>query len=786
MTRYLYRKQNRELRRIKFRAIGAGLLIFFAVALYIGMGSMIPSAQSTLEQVVEDQHLSDLVVRVELAPESELAQLEAIDGVEEAEARLDFASRIMVRGEQVAATLLGIDPSSPPDINILEIPQGSGTYFSQDWNDTVILEKGYADNAGIGVGDSISLMTSSGWDEKIVVGLAYSPEFIFMPINPQSIMPIPGSMAVVYLPEPSLRQSFGVPAAMVNEFLFLLEDGKEMAAKQSITEELADDTVIYTQTQDELYGYALIKEDLKQGEMFAGVIAGLILIVAFFVVYSSFTRMVQEQRREIGITRALGYRRGQVLMSYVYLALIVGGFSSLAGVLLGIPVGQMLGDYYAQLAIHASSAVFILPLEMVLTGAVFGPITAILASTIAVWSTVRMEPHEAIKGTRNRMRKRRKETKVSPPRKMNYMLKYAWRKMIRQKGRTAIMVVAVAFSVVMGSMSFLMIASFENSIAATIDNDDWDLIVDYAAPIDRENASSITSPYIVDEVMVSKVSSLWESDGSNGTALVIGMGWNQTLHRFSLDRGRLAERSNESMISYLLANDEGLSPGDSITLSTPIGTSHLIITGIVNDMIGSIYVNDSIIGEISGVELFSGAYLKVQDGHIDEVEETFLGSQLVANIQEKGNIKSGMLDFFTNYEDVLYLFGLISVLIAAIAISNIVYVSVLERRAEYSQLRAIGYRRKEVAKSVYLEVVILIIIGALVAIPLLWLVMESMATEFRIFFPMYQTILYLGDWYGYGVIVVMTFVLGLLASVPAIRYITKLDVANTVTGGRFG
>ncbi|HUV23796.1 MAG TPA: FtsX-like permease family protein [Methanomassiliicoccales archaeon] len=786
MTRYLYRKQNRELRRIKFRAIGAGLLIFLAVALYIGMGSMVPSAQQTLANIVEDQHLSDLVVRVEFAPESKLAQLETIDGVEEAEARLDIASRIMVRGDQVTATLLGINPSTPPNINILEIPQGSGTYFPQDWNDTIILEKGYADNAGIGVGDSISLLNSTGWDEKIVVGLAYSPEFIFLPINPQSIMPVPGSMAVVYIPEPSLRQSFEIPTTIVNEVLFLLDEGKENSAKQSIIEELADNTVLFTQTQDELYGYALIKEDLAQGEIFAGVIAGLILIVAFFVVYSSFTRMVQEQRREIGITRALGYRRAQVLMSYVYLALIVGGFSSLAGVLFGIPVGQMLGDYYVELTIHASGAVFILPVEMVATGAIFGPITAILASTIAVWSTVRMEPHEAIKGTKNKVRKRSKQAKIKPPRKMSYMLTYAWRKMTRQKGRTVIMVIAVAFSVVMGSMSFLMIASFQNSIAASVDGDDWDLVVDYAIPIDQENATSITSPYLEDTVMVSKVSSLWENGGKNGTALVIGMRWNQTLHEFSLDKGRLADEPNETMISYAFASDEGLSPGDSMTLSTPIGSSQLTITGIVNDMIGSVYVDDSVVSQISGVELFSGAYLKVQEGHVEEVKQTFLESPLVANIQEKGNIKSGMLDLFTNYEEVLYLFGLISVLIAAIAISNIVYVSVLERRAEYSQLRAIGYQRKEVAKSVYMEVIVLIIIGSLVAIPLLWLVMESMAAEFRIFFPMYQTILHLGDWYGYGVIVAMTFVLGLLASVPAIRYITKLDVAKTVTGGRFG
>jgi putative ABC transport system permease protein len=786
MNRYLYRKQNRELRRIKFRAIGAGLLIFFAVAMFIGMGSMVPSAQQTLGEVVEAQHLSDLYVRVEFASESEVAQLEGIDGVDEVEARLNIASRIMVGDEQVASTMLGVDPSHPPNINILNFPEGSGGYFTQDWNDTVIVEKGYADNAGVGVGDTISILSSDGLVEKTVIGLAYSPEFIFLPINPQSILPVPGSMAVVYVPQDSLRESFSIPPTIVNEFLFLLDEGKEEAAKQSIVEELAPHNIIFTQTQDDIYGYALLKEDLEQGEIFAGVIAGLILIVAFFVVYSSFVRMVQEQRREIGITRAIGYRRSQVLMSYIYLALLVGGLSSMAGVLFGVPIGQSLGDFYVQMTIHATSSTFILTPDTLVAGLLFGPITAVLASAIAVWNTVRLEPHEAIKGMGNGGRRRKKKAKVRTPRKMNYMLTYAWRKMTRQKGRTALLVLAVAFSVVMGSMSFLMIASFQNSIAASVDSDDWDLVMDYAIPLDRENASSITSPYVEDTVQVSKISATWEVGGRNGTALVIGMRWNQTLHDFSLDRGRLAELDNETMISYTLSGDEGLNPGDRITLTSPLGSAQLTITGVVNDVTGSVFVDDSVIGQISGLELFSGAYIKVQDGRTEEVKQTLLGSPMVASVQERGSLKSGMMDLFASYQDLLYLFGLISVLIAAIAISNIVYVSVLERRVEYGQLRAIGYRRRDVAKSVYLEVIIMIAIGAIVAVPLLLLVMESMVPTFREFFPVYQTILYLYDWYGYGVIVAMTFALGLLAAVPAIRYIGRLDVAKTMTGGRFG
>ena len=428
MTRYLYRKQNRELRRIKFRAIGAGLLIVLAVGLYMSLGAMFPSAMSTLDAMVENQNLNDLVVRVEAALEDQIGALESLDGVDDAECRINLASRCLVKGEQVPATLLGINPSIEPNINRLDIAEGQ--YFPSDYNGTVILEKGYADLTGISVGDEISVLTIAGYREVTVVGLAYSPEFIFLPINPQSIIPVPGTLAVVYIPDQWVRVGFGIPDRVVNEFMFLIDEGKEDSAQQAIGDLLAPNIVLFSITKDEVYGYSLIKEDLEQAELFNGVIAGLILTGAFFVVYSSFTRMVQEQRREIGILRALGYRRWQILLSYLYIAFLVGLFASIGGIIIGIPMGQVFSDFYVDWTIHASYSQFVFPTDAMFTGLIFGPLVAILATAIAVWGTVRLEPYQAIKGFGDKVRKIKKKGRISRAR-TNYMLIYAWRKLTR-------------------------------------------------------------------------------------------------------------------------------------------------------------------------------------------------------------------------------------------------------------------------------------------------------------------------------------------------------------------
>jgi ABC-type antimicrobial peptide transport system permease subunit len=268
--------------------------------------------------------------------------------------------------------------------------------------------------------------------------------------------------------------------------------------------------------------------------------------------------------------------------------------------------------------------------------------------------------------------------------------------------------------------------------------------------------------------------------------VVIAMEQGQVLHRFMLTSGTWALASDEAMVSSIFAKENKLDIGEPLLLATSLGNLTVEITATVDDMIGDIFVDRSALEPLLGEELLIGTYVKVAPGSTDQVKEDYLTSFLVADVQRKEGISSGMLDLMGSYYDIILIFGLVSVTISAIAIANIIYVSVLERSTEYGQLRALGYQKRQVGRSVYLEVLILVCIGALVSIPLLFLVLESMVDIYKEFFPVYRNILYITDWGGYLLIVVMTFAMALLAAWPAIRTVGRMDVVKSVTGGRFG
>src|SRR5206468_3600543 len=62
------------------------------------------------------------------------------------------------------------------------------------------------------------------------------------------------------------------------------------------------------------------------------------LFVGAFIIYNTFSIIVAQRARELGLLRAVGASGGQVTRSVAAEAIAVGLFSSIVGILLGIGV----------------------------------------------------------------------------------------------------------------------------------------------------------------------------------------------------------------------------------------------------------------------------------------------------------------------------------------------------------------------------------------------------------------------------------------------------------------
>ena len=148
--------------------------------------------------------------------------------------------------------------------------------------------------------------------------------------------------------------------------------------------------------QDDAEAYRVLYEDIENDQQVWNAISALVLFAAALAAFNLISRIVEAQRREIGIGMALGVDRWRLAIR----PLLVGAQIAVLGVIAGVGVGYVVGNAMGDLLES------FLPLPEYRTpfqygvyaqAAALGLIVPIVASAIPVWRAIRVEPIEAIR-----------------------------------------------------------------------------------------------------------------------------------------------------------------------------------------------------------------------------------------------------------------------------------------------------------------------------------------------------------------------------------------------------
>ncbi|MDL2215992.1 FtsX-like permease family protein [Ruminococcaceae bacterium OttesenSCG-928-N02] len=107
-------------------------------------------------------------------------------------------------------------------------------------------------------------------------------------------------------------------------------------AKTTLAELAAGKGYTFDRDQDE--GYASFGEDAERVDAIAAVFPVFFILVAALVCLTTMTRMVEDQRTQIGTMKALGYAAGSILVKYIVYAGVASFFGSIFGVAVGLQV----------------------------------------------------------------------------------------------------------------------------------------------------------------------------------------------------------------------------------------------------------------------------------------------------------------------------------------------------------------------------------------------------------------------------------------------------------------
>ncbi|MBI5959658.1 MAG: ABC transporter permease [Chloroflexi bacterium] len=756
--RFWLRWSWRDLRARWLQVVAIALIIALGTGVFAGLGGQETWRVASLDASYSRLHMYDL--RMELADGSFLDQaalvdtLTGIDGVTTLETRLIVptlvdASKpdktVLVQGQ-----LTGVDlAAGGPHINGLFVKEGQGRTLTEadTAQDVVVVEQTFADYYDLKPGDALRISGDVALD---FVGAGQSPEYFTVVPENGTFMGEAG-LAVLFLPLDTVQRIAG-REGLVNDVLFLIDKGADRETvraevERRMTAAFASTGIEFMNPEDDM-AHKLLYTDAKEDQATWDAVAFLFLIGAALAAFNLAGRIVEAQRRQIGIGMALGVPRQWI----AFRPMLVGFQIAVLGTILGLIFGLVLNQLFANLFRD------LLPLPYwdikfyvpgYLRATLLGILIPFVATLIPVWRAVRVAPVDAIRSgylvakggglswIANFIPLPGKSFSQMP---LKNLLRSPWRSLLTVLGISMAIVLMTAF------------IGFLDTFQATMDraeeayvNEAADRVVvtlDFFYPVENGEISGIRDainsegkPLVAQlETGLILGGNLSRGDEEINTLLELH-DMDEAIWRPTLLKGHLTGDEPGIIISEKAAEDLELSVGDKVTLEYPrregvlnfqLVKSEMTVTGIHNNPIRVLSYMDLSGAEMMGLEGATNLLVvKPADGvDADDIKRAMLTQPGVASAQAISEFAKAFDEALDVFVVILRVVQGIVLFMAFLIAFNSTSINVDERVREIATMFAFGLPIRTVNRMQMVENLIIGVLGTIIGIVLGWFVLN--------------------------------------------------------------
>ena len=476
--------------RWSWRDLRARWLQVAAIALILGIGSGTYSGLTSVSEWRRTSYdasyaaLSMYDLRVELTTGGFASARRLVDvagsiphadDVEAVEARLAVPIQVDASTPDelvlVPGRLVGVDVSAGgPHVAGIATVDGRGLRAADAGDDVVVVDQHVVDRHDLPPTGTLRL---SGGRELRYVGTGLSPE-AFYPVDDRGS--VFADFAILYAPLGTVQRISGHPG-QANSLVLRVRDGADRDRVQreledALAAELGEVGTTVTRQEDDQV-LRLLYDDVEGDQRFYDIFALLILAGATFAAFNLTVRIVEAQRREIGIGMALGVPPWTIAVR----PLLVGAEVALLGVAFGVLVGLGIDELMAGLL----SGFFPLPEwrfafqpAVFLRGAALGLLLPLVATAIPVWRAVRISPVDAVSTTHRVAMGGLAPLASRLPLPGSSVAQMPFRNVLREPRRTVLTALGVAAAIT----TLVGVIGMIDSFVATIDAGDREIVGD--------------------------------------------------------------------------------------------------------------------------------------------------------------------------------------------------------------------------------------------------------------------------------------------------------------------
>lgn len=473
-------------------------------------------------------------------------------------------------------------------------------------------------------------------------------------------------------------------------------------------------------TRESNPAYKSYESDTSIVSGISNVFPAFFLLVAVLICMTTMTRMVDEERTQIGTLKALGYGAFSISLKYLLYTGSAALFGWVAGFMLGTWLIPQLFWLAYGITYDFSTLGYVFSEGLALSTLAVALISCVGSSFYACFKELFSTPAALLRPRAPKAGKRILLERIRPLwKRFSFLQKVTLRNIFRYKKRLVMMLLGIC------GCTSLIVAGFgmKDSVAgiARYQYEEvilYDLEVTFSSGLGEGARDEFIEKYIEGEgdCLFASVSTVDAGSGGSGIpAKLVAFGEGDIGRFFNLQSGNsLSLSGGQAIISMQIADRYGLKEGDKVGVYANLKWAEFEVAAVFENHVGNyVFITLSAYERVYGEAPVNTAYISAEN---EELGARISSDPLVSYVTYTAQLKEKVTSSMSSINYIVVFIIIMAGALAFIVIYNLTNINITERTREIATLKVLGFFPLETAAYVLRENMVLTVAGSLIGL----------------------------------------------------------------------
>lgn len=705
--KYLFVKLRRDITKMWLQFFAVFMMSVLAITIYSGMEGVWYGLSLEVDEYYDETSIADIWVNGTMITDDMVSDIEEIAGVNKVSKSMTSTVQIVTENDE------------KPDIKLISIDGTElfnpiirdGDDYDDSSKDGIWVDEVFCQKRKLKIGDTLTLKNNQLEKDFVIKGTILDSEFIYYTGSVTDTVPNHELHGYGMISPKAAKAFYGT--YICNEIRMDVEDDCDCIKLQENIEDVLADAYLNFSVKDDIASVSQITKEINQMQNMANLFSAVFIVLAVLCMYSTMTRLINNQTIQIGTMKAIGFSNCKIRLHYM----CYGFFVSFAGCFIGIFFGKAL---VSKAVMRVKKATLTLP-EWKVALSYRTYIIIFLIVLICVFATILAAQKGLGKLPAETMRDAsvRKSKTIKLSNKFDYKSKWMIRDNMQNIVRWIMSIIGVA-----GSMILMMAGlGFRDSI--NYSNDyvyDKQYTYEYKMVLNGQYSPDAFTEFVErlqDEyqTVFEYNIDMWYPDSlekERRTISVLEDG--DFVHLETINNKKVELKKNTVAISNKIASVLGVKVGDEIKIRI-LGTNEFEKLKITDIVIApspqGIFISKEYWENNLDRTYTPSAFLLNSEADYDAVRNL----DIVKETSTIDNQFASMKIMTKSVMTIIYLMIIASVLLGCIIIYNLGMLNYIERFRDYATMKVLGFYQREIRNIIVRDSLITTIIGWAIGIP---------------------------------------------------------------------